>query len=152
MLAEIRLNSGRTKRMKDRKTQTQTSLQLFLCISLLMIFITSIQIFVNTVLERPHWLVALQLSPIPMFSFIAVVISLDLAKQDYVTLQGCVKSKARNIIVVKVDSDKDRKFTIKNGLMNDISEDDDIEIKYYKRTKAVISIKSINLKRENFKG
>jgi hypothetical protein len=152
MLAEIRLNSGRTKRMKDRKTQTQTYLQLFLCISLLMIFITFIQIFVNTVLERPHWLVALQLSPILMFSFIAVVISLDLAKQDYVTLQGCVKSKAQNIIVVKVDSDKDRKFTIKNGLMNDISEDDDIEIKYYKRTKAVISIKSINLKQENFKG
>lgn len=60
-------------------------------------------------------------------------------------LQGRVKSKVRNIIVVKVDSDKDRKFTIKNGLMNDICEDDDIEIKYYKRTKAVISIKSINL-------
>ncbi|GGH20088.1 hypothetical protein [Paenibacillus segetis] len=130
--------------------KTKTSLQILLFISLLMTFITFIKGFVNTVLERPNWLVALQLSPIPIFMFAAVVISLDLVKKDYVTLKGRLKSKVRNKIVVKVNSDVDRKFTVKNDLMNDISEDNDIEIQYYKRTKAVISIKSINSEAREF--
>lgn len=128
--------------MKDIKTKS--ALKLLLFILLLMIFINSIKLVVDTVLERPHWVVMLQLPQIPILFVIAIVIYLDLAKQDDITLQGLVKSKVRNRVVITVESGIDRKFTIKNDRMKDIHEDDNIEVQYYKRTKAVISIKSIN--------
>lgn len=102
------------------------------------------QIYVSRVLERPPWLVVLQIFPFPILVFIAIVISLDLAKQDNVTLRGRVKSKVRNIIVIIVDNGMDRKFTFKNDRMKDINVDDYIELQYFKRTKAVISVKNIH--------
>ncbi|WP_166243167.1 hypothetical protein [Paenibacillus turpanensis] len=128
--------------MKD--TKSKASLQLFLVTSLILTLTSSIQVFVNILQERPYWLVTLLLFPIPFFIFSAIMISLDLAKQDYTTLQGRVITKGKDIIVVRIEHGKDKKFRVKNDLINDLVEETDIEIQYYKRTKAVISIKKIN--------
>jgi hypothetical protein len=136
--------------MNERKTKT--SLQLFLFFSLTMTLITAIQIFVNVLQDRPYWLVVLLFLPIPLFVFTAIMISLDLAKQDYLTLQGRLKNKSGNKITIKSIVGNDMKFRINNDQIKDIRENKEIELEYYKRTKAVISIKIINKKQENFEG
>ncbi|WP_151737337.1 hypothetical protein [Paenibacillus tengchongensis] len=139
--------SGKDKAMIDKKAKPL--LQFLLFFSLLMTFSFSVQVLVSTALDKPYWLIALQLSLTLICVVPVVVISLDLAKRDYVTLQGRVKSKVRNVVIVTVDSGKDRKFAFKTELMKDISEDHDVEIQYYRRTKGVISIKSINKNQES---
>ena len=139
----------------EREKETKTSLQLFLFSSLMMTFIASIQIFINILQERPYWLIILLFSPVPILIFTAIMISLDLAKRDYLTLRGHVKTKSGNKIIVNLQTGKDKKFRINNDQMTQmtsISEDEEIEVEYYRRTKAVIKIKNLNVKKESVEG
>ncbi|WNR44073.1 hypothetical protein [Paenibacillus roseipurpureus] len=128
--------------MKER--QTQKSLKVFLFISLMMTFNAAIQIFVNMYEGRPYWLIGLLFLPIPVFIFTAIMISLDLVKQDYVTLRGRLVAKKGAKIILRPQLGEVRKFRIGADQMQEINENDEIELTYFKRTKAVVSIGNLN--------
>ncbi|WP_433942811.1 hypothetical protein [Paenibacillus sp. SN-8-1] len=129
--------------MKEDKSKAKKTLQLLLFFSLLMIFNASIQLFINVLQERPNWLILLLLIPISIFIFIAIIISLDLAKQDYISVLGRLNSRKGNLIKISTINGERKKFRVNNNQMKNIDENIDIELHYYKRTKAVINIENV---------
>ncbi|PYE41862.1 hypothetical protein HUB98_28645 [Paenibacillus barcinonensis] len=129
--------------MKENESKTKKTLQSLLFFSLLMIFNASIQIFINVLQERPNWLILLLFIPLPVLVVLAIIISLDLAKQDYITVLGKVNIQKGNLIKISIVNGKEKKFRINKDRMKDIDVNIDVELHYYKRTKAVINLKNV---------
>ncbi|OBZ14468.1 hypothetical protein A8L34_11055 [Bacillus sp. FJAT-27264] len=127
--------------MKERTAKS--TLQVFLFISIVFIITSSIQLLLNIVQERPTWLLTLVSLPIPMFVFLAVVIILDLAKQDFMVLKGRLTTVNGNKVVLKISNGRVKKFNITSRQIRELEKDKDIEITYYKRTKTVINVTNI---------
>ncbi|RUS47933.1 hypothetical protein [Cohnella sp. AR92] len=129
--------------MKENKSKAKKSLQLLLFFSLIMIFNSSIQIVINVLEDRPNWLILLLLIPNLIFIFIAIITSLDLVRKDYLTVFGRVDFKKGNIIKINTIDGEYKKFWVNKDLLKDIDENTEIELHYYKITKAVINIKNV---------
>ncbi|MFE4711726.1 hypothetical protein ACFRAM_12700 [Paenibacillus sp. NPDC056722] len=127
--------------MKERTAKS--TLKVFLFISIVFIITSSIQLLLNIVQEGPAWVLTLVSLPIPMFVFLAVVIILDLAKQDIITLQGRLTTVNGNKVVLKISNGRVKKFNITSRQMRELEKDKDIEITYYKRTKTVINVTNV---------
>ncbi|MFC3750726.1 hypothetical protein [Paenibacillus sp. GCM10012306] len=127
--------------MKERTAKTK--LQIVMFMSLMFIIISLMQLFASILLERPTWVLIVQFFPIPIFVVIAIVIILDLAKQGFMIFQGQLVNRRGNIVIVKTSDGREMKFKITTDQMKEIQNDKDIEIRYYKRTKAVINITNV---------
>lgn len=117
-----------------------------------MAFITLVQVFVNVIEQRPTWLISILIIPVPVFLSITVIISLDLKKQDYISLQGKLiekkgyMNKGNFIKVMIIQDGKLKAFRINkefDEVMNDIEIDHGIELQYFRRTKAVVQIRKL---------
>ncbi|TXK78383.1 hypothetical protein [Paenibacillus sp. N3.4] len=122
------------------KRRTDRSLTLFVILSMIMTFISALQVAANMYEGRPVWFIDILLIPIPIFAFMTVVIFLDLVKQDYLTLQGRIKARSENKIVVHVGNGKMKTFRLRNEYVDAVDVENDIEIIFYKRTRAVIGL------------
>ncbi|MFF2015899.1 hypothetical protein [Paenibacillus sp. NPDC058177] len=127
--------------MKERTAKS--TLKVFLFISIVFIITSSIQLLLNIVQESPAWVLTLVSLPIPMFVFLAVVIILDLAKQDFMILKGRLTTVNGNKVVLKISNGRVKKFNITSKQMRELEKDKDIEITYYKRTKTVINVTNV---------
>ncbi|NUU64297.1 hypothetical protein [Paenibacillus agri] len=127
--------------MKERTAKS--TLQVFLFISIVFIITSLIQLLLNIVQERPAWVLTLVSLPLPMFVFLAVVIILDLAKQDFMILKGRLTTIRGNKVIVKTSNEREKKFNITSNQMRELEKDKDIEITYYKRTKTVINVTNV---------
>lgn len=129
--------------MKSKITKT---LKILLLLSVIFAFITLFQIFANIIGQRPVWLIILQIIPLPFFLFILTIISLDLVKQDYVTIKGKLVKKLEYTVGILIGNGEVKKFRVNKAFVKGINElklNQEIEIQYYRRTKAVTQIKRL---------
>lgn len=130
----------------DSRTTKSLKISLFSLITFS--FITLVQIFVNIVEQRPIWLVALFILSLPIFIFTIIMISLDLIKQDHITVVGRLIEK-KDIykgykIKARMNDGNVKNFRINRDIdevIKDLELDQNIEMTYYRRTKAVTNIK-----------
>ncbi|OPH59670.1 hypothetical protein BC351_19505 [Paenibacillus ferrarius] len=125
-----------------KKSRTNKSLIIFLVLSIIMTVISILQVIINMHELRPVWLIAILLIPIPIYVFVVVAISLDLVKQDYLIIHGRIITRSENKIVVQLLNGKMKTFRLKNDFLDAIDVENDIEIVFYKRTRAVIGLKN----------
>jgi len=128
------------------KLKTIKSLKSSLLLSVICIFISLIGLFSNVIVQNaqiPNWIILIQIIPLPVFLIILTMISLDLVKQDYVTIKGRLVEKKIYTVGVLMENGKVKKFRANEEFVNEIKElklQQEIEIQYYRRTKAVIQI------------
>lgn len=129
------------------KSKTIKSLKSSLLLSVICIFVSLIGLFSNVIMQNvqiPNWIILIQMIPLPVFLMIVTMISLDLIKQDYVTIRGELVEKKVYTVGVLMKNGKVKKFRAHEEFVKEINElklQQEIEIQYYRRTKAVTQIK-----------
>ncbi|MFF2889639.1 hypothetical protein [Paenibacillus sp. NPDC057967] len=96
--------------------------------------------------QIPTWIILIQIIPLPIFLIILTMTSLDLVKQDYVTIRGKLVEKKVYTVGVLMENGKVKKFRAHKEFVKEIKElklQQEIEIQYYRRTKAVTQIKKL---------
>lgn len=94
--------------------------------------------------QIPNWIILIQIIPLPVFLMIVTMISLDLVKQDYVTIRGELVEKKVYTVGILMENGKVKKFRANEEFVKEIKElklQQEIEIQNYRRTKAVTQIK-----------
>lgn len=127
--------------MIELNTERDLRTQLFL--SIVQCIIGSWFVFYNIYYSQLIFLVFLLVPAILTILFIVIIIGLDLTKKDYMVLQAKLIEKEHNKIIVEDLQGNIKKFRLKNKHIRDFREKDILKIKYFKRSKAVIKIKTI---------
>jgi len=129
------------------KSKATKSLKSLLLLSVIFIFIALIGLFTNVLVQRPiSWINLIPIILLPILLFILSMVSLDLVKQDYVTIKGKLVEKKVYTVGILTERSKIRKFRVNQEFVKEINElklDQEIEIQYYRRTKAVTQIKKL---------
>lgn len=91
--------------------------------------------------QKPLWLFILQIVPLPIFLVLLSMICLDLYQKDYVTIKGELIEKKEYTVWILTENGKVKKFRANEASeIKELNLHQEIEIQYYKRTKAVIQI------------
>ncbi|RJE83912.1 hypothetical protein D3P07_24180 [Paenibacillus sp. 1011MAR3C5] len=129
------------------KSKTIKLLKSSLLLSVICIFVSLIGLFSNVIMQNaqiPTWIILIQIIPLPIFLIILTMTSLDLGKQDDVTIRGKLVEKKVYTVGILMENGKVKKFRAHEAFVKEIKErrlQQEIEIQYYRRTKAVIQIK-----------
>jgi len=127
--------------MKSKMTEKKLKALLFVCATFA--FIQLIGLFTNMLLSYPLWITLSQCITLLLFLVLIAVIALDLVKQDVVTIKGNLVEKNVYTVGISIGNEKVKKFRANEEFKEKISElqlQQEIEIKYYRRTKAVTEI------------
>ncbi|MCR8656707.1 hypothetical protein [Paenibacillus endoradicis] len=128
------------------KLETPKRLKSLRLLSVLFTFIALIGLFSNVLVQPPIWIILIQVIPLPIFLIILTMVNLDLVKKDYVTIKGELVEKKVYTVGILIENGNVKKFRANKEFAKEINElklHQEIEIQYYRRTKAVIQIKKL---------
>jgi hypothetical protein len=110
--------------------------------------VTSLLLFVNLIEDRPYWLIFLLSMPVPVYLVTGIIISLDLIKKDCVVFHGRLHIKGSNAISVKMNDGRSERFRVNKTIIKDLRNKTDVEVEFFKRTRAVKGIRTKNVEED----
>ncbi|GEM_PF-6667315 len=101
-----------------KKPATTGLLQIYLLICVIMTGVTALLLFVNLVVDRPYWLIFLLSLPVPLF-----------------------------IVTGIMNDGRSERFRVRT-IMKDLGTKADVEVEFFKRTRAVKEIRTKNVEED----
>jgi len=132
------------------ESKTVKSIKATIFLSVVIIFLSLSGAFSNYILQVtniPLWIIVIQIIPLPVFFIILIMNSFDLIKRDYVTARGKLVAKKIYTVEILMENGEVKKFRANDDFVKEINQlelQQEIEIQFYKRTKAVIQIHKMN--------